>query len=326
VKIVIAEYILGGGLVAETLPSSLAREADMMLQALLAELKPLNQEIAVMLDWRYQHRVNDDVEKIILQPEDNFFSVLKQSLGCYDVFWPIAPESGQILSQMVESATQTAVKIIASEPATIRLCSDKLATTQHLAPVIAVPETHKLADFTPDFSSSWVVKPIDGAGCEQTVIVDNQEQFLRLTANFPTETFIIQALVPGRAISLSALFRNGQGWLLTINEQVISHQCGTLSLSACQVNCRVNDRRCYQQYIDIVAKAIPGLWGYVGIDLIERDNGQLVFLEINPRLTTSYAGIYSATGINVSEQILQLLTGEPVLSFKKHKTIRIDLS
>jgi predicted ATP-grasp superfamily ATP-dependent carboligase len=41
---------------------------------------------------------------------------------------------------------------------------------------------------------------------------------------------------------------------------------------------------------------IPGLAGYVGIDLLLPDGGDPLIVEINPRLTTSYVGyrrIYS---------------------------------
>ena len=40
-KIFVFEWVSGGGLVAEPLPPSLAREGDMMLHALLDDLTPL---------------------------------------------------------------------------------------------------------------------------------------------------------------------------------------------------------------------------------------------------------------------------------------------
>ncbi len=325
-KIVIAEFVLGGGLTTETLPRSLAREADMMLQALLVELKQLNLEIGVMLDWRCQHLVGGDVEKIIVQPEDDFYTVLEQTLSRYDIFWPIAPESGQALARMVKTGERADVKTMASDWASICLCSDKLATIEHLAPFVNVPETCKLVDFSPEFPAVWVVKPVDGAGCEQTVVIENPAVFAATTLKLQPSDFIAQAFIPGKSISLSAVFRHGKGWLLTVNEQVMCNRHGFLSLTACRVNCEVNDRAGYQQCIDAVANAIPGLWGYVGIDLVEADTGQMTLLEINPRLTTSYAGVYPATGINVAETILQLMEKEPVLKFDKQATIRIDLT
>jgi len=54
--------------------------------------------------------------------------------------------------------------------------------------------------------------------------------------------------------------------------------------------------------------AIPGLWGYVGIDVLLTAAGPVV-VEVNPRLTTSYAGLHAAIGVNPAELVLGLLDG-----------------
>ena len=54
-----------------------------------------------------------------------------------------------------------------------------------------------------------------------------------------------------------------------------------------------------------MCRAIPGLWGYVGVDLVIGDNGPVV-LEVNPRLTTSYIGLSRSIGHNVAELLLRL--------------------
>ncbi len=54
-----------------------------------------------------------------------------------------------------------------------------------------------------------------------------------------------------------------------------------------------------------IAAALPGLWGYAGIDLIESPEG-LVALEVNPRLTTSYVGLGRSLGLNPAALVLAL--------------------
>ena len=54
-----------------------------------------------------------------------------------------------------------------------------------------------------------------------------------------------------------------------------------------------------------IAEALPGLWGYVGVDLVLSAAGPMV-LEVNPRLTTSYAGLREAIGANPAAFVLQL--------------------
>jgi predicted ATP-grasp superfamily ATP-dependent carboligase len=81
----------------------------------------------------------------------------------------------------------------------------------------------------------------------------------------------------------------------------------------------------YQNLIDQIAKALPELWGYIGIDLIETAEQGPLLLEINPRLTTSFVGIYPATGINVAEQVIQLLTNDPQIKPTQQQIVTVDI-
>ncbi|WP_245395225.1 ATP-grasp domain-containing protein [methane-oxidizing endosymbiont of Gigantopelta aegis] len=333
-KILIVEFITGGGLAAEKVPESLAREGDMMLQALLAELNVLKGlECAVMLDWRYQNNVSGQtLTKIIVQESENFYRVLARTLPDYDVFWPIAPETDHALAEMVRLSAEIGVKYAASCLSAIDLCSDKLATMNVLKSVLPVPETHSLTVFTPEFPPAWVVKPIDGAGCEQTILVSDHQSYRQCLAEIDQpEAFIAQRYVAGKAISLSVLFKAGQGWLLCCNEQQIKIDDNHFVLMGCRVNSAIDHLASYHDVIDAIARRIPGLWGYVGIDLIETPDNmhvgkhQLRVLEINPRLTTSYAGIQAATGINVAEQVLQLFDGEPDMTRLRNEMVTLKL-
>ena len=51
---------------------------------------------------------------------------------------------------------------------------------------------------------------------------------------------------------------------------------------------------------------VPGLAGYVGVDLVLSARGPFV-IEINPRLTTSYVGLRTVTDLNLAEVILELV-------------------
>jgi predicted ATP-grasp superfamily ATP-dependent carboligase len=54
-----------------------------------------------------------------------------------------------------------------------------------------------------------------------------------------------------------------------------------------------------------IARVLPGLAGYIGVDVMVGENGLRV-LEVNPRLTTSYAGLEQAIGRNPAELILDM--------------------
>jgi predicted ATP-grasp superfamily ATP-dependent carboligase len=59
-------------------------------------------------------------------------------------------------------------------------------------------------------------------------------------------------------------------------------------------------------------EAVPGLRGYVGVDLVlgEDEGGDRV-IEINPRLTTSYIGLRRLALSNLAETMLRAACGEP---------------
>ena len=75
-----------------------------------------------------------------------------------------------------------------------------------------------------------------------------------------------------------------------------------------------------------VCRAIPGLWGYVGVDLIMTEEGPVV-LEVNPRLTTSYVGLSQSIGINLASLMLQLAENPAALPIGQlsGECVHIDL-
>jgi predicted ATP-grasp superfamily ATP-dependent carboligase len=112
---------------------------------------------------------------------------------------------------------------------------------------------------------------------------------------------------------------------LTTNQQQLVIKNNRFNLQACEVNTHNSQREFYLDLIKRMTKAMPGLWGYIGIDLIETAEFGPLILEINPRLTTSYVGIRSATGINVAEQVLRLLDDEPDFNLVNSQSVRITI-
>jgi predicted ATP-grasp superfamily ATP-dependent carboligase len=54
---------------------------------------------------------------------------------------------------------------------------------------------------------------------------------------------------------------------------------------------------------------VPGLFGYVGVDLVLGDAGDWV-IEINPRLTTSYLGLRQLAKKPLTDALLRIAKGE----------------
>lgn len=315
-KILVFEYISGGGLAGQALPPSLAAEGGMMLQALIGDLKSLPDiQLSVPLDARCaKPALLQDSEITVVDSGQDIMAMLPALLAEADLFWPIAPESGGILRRLAEMAIACNTETLLSDPATLALCADKWATykelTKHRLPAV---ETRLLGDSAEGWIGDLVVKIADGVGCQDSFVVNADHLPAAIAGLRESGRYIIQPYKTGQAASLSCLFKRGQGWLLCCNQQQIVLGRGRFSLQGCLVNVDNPKRKFYQHLVAAIAEAMPGLWGYVGIDVIETAEVGPLVLEINPRLTTSYVGIRQATGINVAEQTLRLLEAEPEL-------------
>lgn len=323
-KLLVFEYICGGGMAEQALPDSLAAEGRLMLQALIDQLKELASiELLIPLDKRCNIAVPANAN-IIWVDDQSHKNYLSNLIAQADAVWPLAPESQGLLADIAQQVLDQNKQLLLSSPTTVKLCSDKFATYQTLiAHKIACVETQVLAENSLNQFPISVLKPIDGLGCEGSIVVDNPQQFEQLKAELTH--YIFQPYIAGQALSLSCLFKQGQGWLLTCNQQQIQLKQQQFNLSACLVNIPNHYPEFYQNLIDKIAKALPELWGYVGIDLIETVEQGPLLLEINPRLTTSFVGIYPATGINVAEQVIQLLTKAPQIKPTQQHIITVDI-
>ena len=328
-KILVFEYICGGGLAGQALPASLLAEGSMMLQALVAELKGLPEvDLLVVLDERCVDLVLPaELEIAWLDSQKSVLKQLLDLMAACDAVWPIAPETAGILAYIAGMVRSQGKILLLSAPETVALCGDKWATYQHLSaaglPVVA---SCLLNDFQSGGTGPWVLKPRDGISCQGGQLVHELPalQELAVAAAEP-EQWLVQPYCAGQAISLSGLFKHGKAWLLCCNQQQVAVVDNHFVLRACVVNVANPRRDFYQGLLEKIAAAIPGLWGYIGIDLLETQANGPLLLEINPRLTTSYVGIREATGINVAEHVLALIAAEPVLqtSWKREITIQI---
>lgn len=323
-NLLIFEFICGGGLAKHSLPDHLAAEGRLMLQALLDDLKELsNLQLIIPLDRRIQHLEIPVFASVIWiddTTQDDFLTGLIQEV---DAVWPIAPDSQNILTTIAELVESQNKTLFLSSADTVRLCSNKLATINTLSSQgFACIPTQILDNSITVVPKKSVIKPIEGISCEGSWIIEPNTNFKQLTHNL--DQHILQPYIEGDSLSLSCLFQHGQGWILTVNKQLIQQQNQHFVFMGCEVNQLTYSHQEFQTLVQNLAKALPGLWGYVGIDLLKSQN-EMVIMEINPRLTTSYAGIKAATGLNVAKLVLELSQKSPSIQPIHNRTIRINL-
>jgi predicted ATP-grasp superfamily ATP-dependent carboligase len=309
-KILIFEYLCGGGYCKTALPPSLAREGALMLTALLADFAQLPEhEIIVLQDWRQPlQTLPDNAQVIWVHAEDELDAIFTRALQACDAAWLIVPETGGLLYRFAQQVEHAGKRLLSPSSAAIAKTADKLQTFAILsAHQIATVATQRLDRYDGCFTGAKVVKVRDGVGCEENFFVADAAELTQLRQQLQSPAqFIIQPYLTGETLSLSALFYQGTAQLLCVNRQHIRLKNQRFTLLACEVN--VAEQATYQPLVNQIAAAIPELTGYVGIDFIQQ-GAESVVLEINPRLTSSYAGIATALGINVAQAVLQPLQG-----------------
>jgi len=322
-KILVLEYVTGGGLRQESLPAGLLAEAEQMVRALSHDLIDAVEsiELIILRDDRLPALAMTSNVQVVAVGENTDFSVCWQFYAAQcDAVWPIAPETGGILTELCRSVEAGGLHLLNSASSAVAIASSKLETIRvlgmHGLPVV---ETCRLHEAILQPGLEVIVKPDDGAGC------DGMYRFadaLPDPLSFPAD-FLVQPWLSGESLSLSGVFCHGDALLLTVNRQIIDASRQPIVLTACEVNAYADHDGIWQHLLARIARAMPGLWGYAGIDLIMTKAGPLI-LEVNPRLTSSYAGIRTATGINPAEQVLNLLQTDRIARFVCQTIRRTD--
>lgn len=315
-RIFVCEYITGGGLIREDLPSTLVGEGDLMLAALVKDLADIGSaglspyspcEVTICRDPRLP-LPDLPCRFLVPDPAEDIWSFWGRCVDESQALWPIAPETDGALERLSSLAVRRDRILLGSPPQTVHGTASKFETARLLAgrgvPVIP---TYRPEDEIPYPPRGLVVKPDDGAGAVDTRLFHDRTLMRRwIEAQDAARNFVIQPFAAGEAASLSALFCAGKTRVLSCNRQRVAFDGGHIRYLGFDVGGCEELRPPLTRLAESVAAAFPGLWGYAGIDVICGDQGPAV-LEVNPRLTTSYVGLRESLGRNPAEMVLALL-------------------
>ena len=279
-----------------------------MLEALLNDLSELSGiELLTTRDFRLPP-LNSRADVVGVTPEQSVGQIWADCLKQSDAFWPVAPESGGILAQMSDLAIAENKILLNSGPSAVRLAASKLATNIKLAAAgIPVVPTFLAKEWLSAGESPWVAKPDDGIGCEDSRVFHASDAMLAwLTMGDRWQSHVVQPLITGTAASISMLCSKGDAILLSCNRQLIEMMDGRFYYHGSLLNGMQEYWNDFEKIAQAVAKAMPELAGYVGIDVLV-DEEQIFVLEVNPRLTTSYTGLHRAMGSNPARLIVDLI-------------------
>lgn len=222
----------------------------------------------------------------------------------------IAPEFDGHLHELAERVGRAGGRLLGPSVEVVRLASDKHQTAEHLqARGVGVPYGIVLAPVEPlplDFRFPAVIKPVDGAGSQGVQLVRAAGQAVARRGAMRLEEY-----QPGVAASVSFLCGpRGIVPLLPCRQHLsddgqFHYLGGSLPLSPLLAE------RATRLGLAAV-RTLPGLLGYIGVDVVLGDDlegSQVVVIEINPRLTTSYVGLRAAACCNLAAGIIAIAEG-----------------
>lgn len=309
-KVFVCEFISGGGQFGQPDPKLLP-EGERMAACLADDLNAIPGVDVLLARDPSLPRLRPHIAECRPASAERWeCDWLDAAAGC-DAAWIVAPETGGILTRLIENFTAAGIRVLSSDAASIRLTSSKLATFRALTaaglPTIA---TLAAAEALPHSATGWVAKPDDGAGADDMTIEDDPDALARwLDHQDRRSSHVIQPFIPGQAASVTTLMADGQASVLSVNSQYIFRRAGGVDYRGGIVGGLENYRAIVEPLADGVARAMPGLWGPVGVDVILTPEEQAVVVEINPRLTTPWTGLAQALGRNPAQMVLDLAAG-----------------
>jgi tyramine---L-glutamate ligase len=316
--VLVYEFFSGGGFPEGEMPAGLASEALGMLWAVLEDFRRWGAVRTITaLDPRFEERVpglnrktlpaDEVVCALPGKHEEIYLSLLERC----DAALVIAPETDGILTVMTDLAEAAGVNLLGSSASAISTAGNK-ATCARLFDLAKLPAPRtRVASFdsasriAEEMGCSLVIKPLDGVGSEGVCRLDSLSELpaaLTLIRHVTSqEQILLQSLASGIHASASLLIAGSRCLPLSLNLQLMEE-----GFSFKYRGSRVPyDHKERQRAIDLACSAvrlIPGLSGYVGVDLVlGEDIVQLI--EINPRLTTSYVGLRQVAQINLAQAI-----------------------
>jgi hypothetical protein len=318
-KILVYEYFNGGG--AEGIPAlgdvfALGRA---MLLACIDDSIAAGHEVYTVAGGRIAADLPTECTVTIAAPGhglDAFMEPLHQ----VDAVLPIAPETGGILkglSAMVESSGKL---LLGSSSEAVSLAGDKLAATAAFARQgCDTPATALWAPSNDEFQPGRrsILKPRSGAGCAG-IYLTNSPQSIEL----PPEEYIVQEFVAGAAASVGMIVGQFNHIVLSVNSQNMTfdpapkYNGGTIPLV----------HPLSQKAIDCAGKipvAVPGLRGYVGVDMVFTDDAVYV-IEVNPRITFTYCGLRRIVRENLMDVVLKAALGLELSEIPLTGSVRFD--
>lgn len=241
------------------------------------------------------------------QSNESLSNFLQRAAADADIVWPIVPETAGTALTVAHALAAAGATTVGCTPDAIALASSKSRTLKRLAAhgIETVP-TWPLHSAPFERYPLWAIKPDCGCGCQDLLRLDAgaAREWRAGHAGTVPGPLIAQPWIAGEAASLSVLAGKLGVEVLAVNRQHLEIAAeGNVTLVRLTRHAAPVSSAA-RALAAGVAAAIPGLRGYFGIDFVARQDASCVVMEINPRLTSAYAGLSDHLGRNIGGEIL----------------------
>jgi predicted ATP-grasp superfamily ATP-dependent carboligase len=319
--IFVYEWATGGGLVEEPgqLPESLVREGAAMISAIAADwVRVQGCRVTTLRDPRVLQLALPGCEVVDVLSKSSHGDEIDRLAKQADGTILIAPEFDSILYRTAQRAVASGGRLLSPSPEFIRIAANKQRTCAMLAAAgVPVPEGLELAPEEPlpaGFTYPAVLKPVDGAGSQDTYMVSGPYDAPPAYA-WPRR---LERFVPGLAASVALICGPAGQVTLPPCKQRISND-GRLRYLGGELPLRAGLAARASELANRAVAALPPVTGYIGVDLVlgaDPNGRDDAVVEVNPRLTTSYVGLRAAAQANLAGAMWKVAHGElPEIDF-----------
>ena len=124
-RLLVTEFISGGGFVNDPLPRGLKQEGLHMMQALVADCMRINDcQVTATIDPRIQFD-NEKLTRATIHSNAHYRDQVFELAKNFDLVWVIAPESEGVLGELVNQLLVDKNILVNCEAESIRIGGDK---------------------------------------------------------------------------------------------------------------------------------------------------------------------------------------------------------
>lgn len=321
-KVLVYEYATSEGYLNKSVSPGILSEGFGMLNGLVSDFEKAGHQVTTILANKLKNDLSIKAGTISWgRSQKDSRKKLRKFANLSDAVLVIAPESRELLQNLVEIVKESGATSLNSTPEAINIISNKILAYLKLSENnLPVPKSKpaeisknmdRIKKISEDLKFPLVFKPVDGVGCGGLSIVKNRPQIPPALEKVRNESkknqFIIQEYVEGTPVSVILFSTGRRAKPIILNLQNVKLE-PPKSNSEYLGGATPFHHPLEEKTLKMAKKAVEtfkNLRGYVGVDLILTDQ-KPVIMEINPRFTTSYIGARKVLELNLAQATLNV--------------------